>query len=103
MSPIPHYGEGRGGARRDAVAAGWYPDPEVSGGTRYWDGQTWTEHRRPPPPQPPPPSPARMAWRPQGGWFLWIGVLAVVGFVLIPPLLGATRLTCPVSSATSSG
>jgi hypothetical protein len=27
--------------------AGWYPDPEGSGGQRYWDGSTWTEHQSP--------------------------------------------------------
>ena len=27
--------------------AGWYPDPDGSGGQRYWDGSTWTEHRSP--------------------------------------------------------
>ncbi|ORB15704.1 hypothetical protein BST36_26985 [Mycolicibacterium moriokaense] len=40
--------------------AGWYPDPDGSGGQRYWDGSSWTEHRypaAPPPPTPPPPTP----------------------------------------------
>ena len=27
--------------------AGWYPDPDGSGGQRYWDGSGWTEHRSP--------------------------------------------------------
>ena len=25
--------------------AGWYPDPDGSGGQRYFDGQAWTDHR----------------------------------------------------------
>ena len=27
--------------------AGWYPDPDGSDGQRYWDGNSWTEHRAP--------------------------------------------------------
>jgi hypothetical protein len=27
--------------------AGWYPNPEVVGVQRYWDGQRWTDHAAP--------------------------------------------------------
>jgi hypothetical protein len=30
-----------------STPAGWYPDPDGSGGQRYWDGFIWTEHRAP--------------------------------------------------------
>ncbi|MDP7706669.1 DUF2510 domain-containing protein [Mycobacterium sp. TY814] len=34
--------------------AGWYVDPDGSGGKRYWDGERWTTSRRPDrPPRPP--------------------------------------------------
>ncbi len=26
-------------------ASGWYPDPDDTGGLRFWDGNTWSEHR----------------------------------------------------------
>ncbi|WP_426573335.1 DUF2510 domain-containing protein [Aquihabitans sp. McL0605] len=26
------------------VQAGWYPDPQVAGTIRYWDGATWSDH-----------------------------------------------------------
>lgn len=29
------------------TTAGWYPDPDGSGGQRYFDGQSWTDHRAP--------------------------------------------------------
>jgi hypothetical protein len=27
--------------------AGWYPDPNVTGSQRYWDGAAWSEHTAP--------------------------------------------------------
>ena len=48
--------------------AGWYPDPDGSGGQRYWDGSAWTEHRSPATPEPqrqrPPPNPLAASSRP---------------------------------------
>ncbi len=26
-------------------ASGWYPDPDDTGGLRFWDGDTWSDHR----------------------------------------------------------
>lgn len=31
----------------DLPPPNWYPDPEVAGQQRYWDGGRWTEHRAP--------------------------------------------------------
>ena len=45
--------------------ANWYPDPEVYGGQRYWDGVAWTDHRVPPPYTQPPPY---IGWAPAPGW-----------------------------------
>jgi hypothetical protein len=31
----------------NTTPAGWFPDPEVPGQQRYWNGQVWTEHTAP--------------------------------------------------------
>ena len=32
----------------DQPEAGWYDDPDVPGGLRWWDGTQWSDHREPP-------------------------------------------------------
>jgi uncharacterized protein YxjI len=50
---------------RPSPPPGWYPDPAGGGGSRWWNGQGWTEHVQPAP-APPPPPPA--APPPPGAW-----------------------------------
>lgn len=71
--------------------AGWYPDPEVPGQRRYWDGTRWTDHTAPgtdatrplrsgPPPGGPPHTP-QDSWQtteaPPSTW-LWQSIVATV-------------------------
>ena len=47
-----------------AAPPGWYPDPDGSGGQRYFDGSVWSGHTSPPPlPMYPP-----YGWPPTSGW-----------------------------------
>jgi hypothetical protein len=95
--------------------AGWFPDPEVPGQLRYWDGVQWTEHRSPmsggqPAPQGQPfagnqpapvtqPAPAR---RVPGTWWQWtLGVLALL-IVLGALGDGETTETTPASDSYSA-
>ncbi len=48
---------------------GWFPDPDGSGGQRYFDGTAWTEHRVAPVAPPPiPPYPAHPGYAPNPGY-----------------------------------
>jgi hypothetical protein len=56
---------------------GWYDDPEVEGGTRYWDGERWTEQRANPNPVEPTPDSVPAGWyddpEVEGGRRYWDG------------------------------
>lgn len=41
-----------------AVEQGWYPDPEVPGSLRWWDGTAWTDFKAAPTAPTPPPAAA---------------------------------------------
>src|SRR2546423_12904570 len=94
-------------ARRTYPSPGWYPDPDGSSDLRYWNGDAWTDDRRPRPswvggakadapvssPQPPAPEedatprPSRQRW-----WFLaGVAVLAAGALILAEIALGSAR------------
>jgi hypothetical protein len=67
--------------------AGWYPDPDGSGGQRYFDGQSWTDQRAPAAPpaamEAPPLDAAQAAPKSGPNTKAIIGVLAGVVVLLI--------------------
>ena len=48
-----------------SAAPGWYADPSLYGGTRWWDGVQWTSHATPPPGQGHQPAQAYQLGQPQ--------------------------------------
>jgi hypothetical protein len=70
--------------------AGWFPDPEDSGGQRFWNGDEWTEHRAPataPRVEAAPAPPQKPDRR------LLIGLAAAAGVVLVVGAVIAVVLT----------
>jgi uncharacterized Tic20 family protein len=64
---------------------GWYPDPEVPGGQRYWDGSQWTENRAPAAQAAAVPA----AQDPQARqWALWSHLSALAGLFIGLSFLG---------------
>ena len=84
---------------------GWYRDPNDGSFQRYWNGATWTEHRRPLPPVPPrPPTPqvpGAMPFAPlppsgpTGRWYFVITILSAGLLAAVPFFHAASRLDRP--------
>ncbi|TXK14801.1 GmrSD restriction endonuclease domain-containing protein [Microbacterium wangchenii] len=76
---------------------GWYDDPQLSGGTRWWDGREWTQHVAPPAPVvgtlPPPPAAQPRLQQRIPPW-LWIvgSVVGALAGIFLSPLVAAIAL-----------
>lgn len=78
--------EAEAGSSAALPVAGWYADPEVPGGMRYWDGAAWTQNRVPPPtaggyPAVPPPATPRTSGKAIAS--LVLGIVWVYGITSI--------------------
>lgn len=86
-------------------SAGWYRDPNDGSFQRYWNGVTWTEHRRPLPPVPqrPPVPPVSRPVSftplppsgPTGRWYFVITILSGGSLAAVPFFHAASRLDRP--------
>ncbi|MDQ1531214.1 MAG: hypothetical protein QOE37_1319 [Microbacteriaceae bacterium] len=82
----------------EPTAAGWYPDPQGKGATRFWSGEAWTEHTKGvPQPRYAPPDPAELgatpapttARNPMATAGLVLGIVALLfDLLLVPTILG---------------
>jgi hypothetical protein len=86
-----------GALRPPTPAAGWYPNPDGTGGLRYFDGREWTAHTRVPEPAvgaaAPEPSMPRNGSGPAAAHpsELWLSAIAVAaGAVLALVIVGFT-------------
>lgn len=68
--------------------AGWYPDPWLPGGFRWWDGRVWTGNVAPPQ--------AQLAVSRKPRLPAWLSVPVLVSLVLMIPLLVISLLLMPV-------
>ena len=61
-----------------SAAPGWYPDPNMPGTQRYWDGGKWTDNVAPLPP----PAPTRTGFT-GSSLAVVVGILIAAGVVLV--------------------
>jgi hypothetical protein len=91
------------GTPSPSSAAGWYPDPELSGMERYFDGTLWTQQTRPATPDMVAKTSSRKGWIIAGSIAAGVVLVSLIAGVAISVNSGLDPTAAEVDMAVEAG